>query len=50
MAWSPVPVPERQIARSESAHEGIDCPVCQSPAGQPCTSRACGTWDYDDLG
>ena len=49
MIWKPVSLPETPILRSESAHEGIDCPVCQSPAGQPCVSLTCGTWDYDDL-
>ncbi len=49
MVWNPVQLAEKPIPRSESTHEGVGCPVCQAPAGQPCTSPTCETWDYDDL-
>ena len=48
MPWTPIQLPKGPIARSESEIVG-ECDHCESPDGQPCTSRDCGTHDYDDI-
>lgn len=49
MAWTPTKLDEKPVPRSDSGGD-IACPICKSPAGQPCSSAECGTYDYDNLG
>lgn len=47
--WQPTDLPKGPVKRSETAVKGVNCPVCRSGTGKACSSRACGTYDVDDM-
>lgn len=49
MTWQPTKLPTGPVQRSETAIRGVNCPICKSGTGQPCSSKECGTYDVDDI-
>lgn len=46
MAWKPAPLPNGPISKQDS-DTSMACPLCDAPAGEPCRSAECGTWDHE---